>query len=119
MDSQSLIHHFYDLPTPVVLISVSGECLSSNRPASELSHKFGFTDCSALLPEELVKKVLDVSTNLVGDYADIRYQDSESYRWQIIVAEANQYLLQAFNQTDREQSRAILENSVDGIYKTN
>lgn len=119
MDSQSLIQHFYDLPTPVVLVSKRGECLTSNRSASELTLKFGFADCSQLIPEELLQKFLDDSPHLLGDSDDIRYNDSESYRWQVIAIEGDGFLIQAFNQTDREQSRAILENSVDGIYKTN
>lgn len=118
MDSQSLINNLYDLPTPVALISKTGECLASNQSARELTQKFGLPDCSGLLPDELLKKVLSTEA-LVGTYDDVLYQNAENYRWQVIASESDSFLLQAFNQTDREQYRAILENSVDGVYKTN
>lgn len=119
MDSQSLINNLSDLPTPVALISISGECLTSNQAAQELTRKLGLPDCSALLPEELLKKILNSGSELIGVYDDVRYKNAESYRWQVIASESDSFLLQAFNQTDREQYRAILENSVDGVYKTN
>ncbi|MDX1398129.1 MAG: EAL domain-containing protein [Oceanospirillum sp.] len=119
MDSNSLINNLSDLPTPVVLIAKTGECLTSNPAAKRLVSALNLADCSALLPEVLFGKILNTSDDLIGVYDDTLYSNAESYRWQVIAIDATGYLLQAYNLTDREHYRAILENSVDGVYQTN
>ncbi|WP_417594443.1 putative bifunctional diguanylate cyclase/phosphodiesterase [Oceanospirillum sp.] len=119
MDSISLINNLSDLPTPVALIAKTGECLTSNQASKDLIHKLGLEDCSNLLPGDLLHRLLGNHPIETGVYEDVLYSNAESYRWQVIAAESDCYLVQGFNQTDREQYRAILESSVDGVYKTN
>ncbi|MDX1320809.1 MAG: hypothetical protein R3207_11575, partial [Oceanospirillum sp.] len=77
MDSNSLINNLSDLPTPVVLIAKTGECLTSNPAAKRLVSALNLADCSDLLPEVLFGKILNTSDDLIGVYDDTLYSNAE------------------------------------------
>ncbi|WP_028303775.1 sensor domain-containing phosphodiesterase [Oceanospirillum maris] len=108
----------YDLPTPALQISLDGVCTHFNAAAKTLAEELGFDNFCDLLPHELQPLLFQRQPEL-GVYSDTLYDNAQSYRWQYIATQDNAFILQAYNLTDRENYRAILENSVDGIYKTN
>jgi len=108
----------YDLPTPALQINLDGACTHFNVAAKTLAEELGFSNFCDLLPSEFLLLLFQKHPEL-GFYGDTVYDNAQSYRWQYIASQDNTFILQACNLTDRENYRAILENSVDGIYKTN
>lgn len=110
----------YDLPTPVVLISATGESVACNSAAQELAQTLQLPDYTSLVPPDFIGDITSGHlVNTEGLFADALYPNAQTYRWQVIALQDQSLVLQAYNLTDREHYRAILENSVDGVYQTN
>lgn len=122
MSSSSLAQQdLTELPIPAVLLTSEGHCLDSNIPAKQLAEAQQLDDCALLIPTEFQHQILSSAFNELkaGTIHDTLYLGLSAYRWQVISVTESTALFFAYNLTDRENYRAILENSVDGVYQTN
>ncbi len=122
MSTPSFTHlDFADLPIPAVLLSAEGNCVYCNQPAKQLTAQLELDNCINLIPAEFRHRVLSSAPLDLAQGAvyDTIYTSVYTYRWQVIGIHDNCILFLAYNLTDRENYRAILEHSVDGVYQTN
>ena len=113
--------NYSELPLPVILLSADSICSAINSSAEKLLNELQVSDINDLLSHSFKKKALKTFSegSARGLTCDMLYHETVTYRWQIIRESEQGLVLFGYNLTDRENYRAILEHSVDGVYQTN
>lgn len=115
------LQNYSDLPLPVLSLSREGRCAALNSKADALAVQLELEDISALLPPGFRQSLLEHFSRETarGVTCDTVYQETITYRWQVIQETDLGFFLFGYDLTDRENYRTILEHSVDGVYQTN
>lgn len=110
---------FTRLPLPMLLLSREGNCVETNSAADQLLADLNIEPASYLIPAPFRLQIFSDPVAEVGSVYDAVYSEALVLRWQLVSVSERGLLLFAYNLTDRENYRTILENSVDGVYQTN